>query len=454
MRHKRSLGGANLTQCERMFRALMVLGCAGVVAGCSADQTALSLTASPRSLVADGSSTSTVTVDAVGASGLAGAGTVSLKASTGALKDATLTLTDGSAKTTYTCQTSCGVSATLTASWSTGGRTVTAETVISFYVPSDAGTARTDAGLTDAGANPVDAGLPPFDAGGGWAPEAVVLFGPVGDEHQLGWQNLVGGEVALGLTVVPDDLVSTRRGLVYRTGPTVHVAVFDAPTPVDDGGWAFPSAPEANDVPVTVTCPDGGLTGMRAGLDDELWLLCQNNEVRLVPGDIRYPLQAGDAFLAGSGGVAMVRRDGGVVLQASSGAVVKFGGPPGVAAPAIRATATGFDFTYEADGGCRLGHATHAGQFTDMGQLALLSPTYALGPNDCMQSRVEPGGTSVVLPLRRVVDDTWLLVRRGLITVGTQTVFTASTTASDWSTATPQLFLQSTDAGLGVLVRQ
>lgn len=112
-----------------MRRAFVVLSL--VAAGCPAGDPTLTLTASTRSIDAQGQAT-TITVVATDAAGRVGTGTVKLSATAGALADTTLKLDAyGSAVTRFTCLAAedpgCTGTVTLTATWPVNGATATAD---------------------------------------------------------------------------------------------------------------------------------------------------------------------------------------------------------------------------------------------------------------------------------------------------------------------------------------
>ena len=420
-------------------------------ASCGVDSSALSLSVSP-SIRANGDST-TLTVSAIGADGKPGTGSVTLAARVGVLKATTLTLTAGEATTTYSCSAGCGDGTTLTATWSSaGGRTISAELSLRFISPkADAGVQ--DAGGADSGTpdSGVDAGVPDASALEVFSPGPVVMYGSVDPAGHLGFQNLGGEPLGYGLTSVPDQLVLNQTQLLYRTGHSVFRVVADSLDFDDAGALQFPPSPEGNDVAVSTSSCDGGITRFSAGFADELWFVCLDGTVRLTPGNLVYPLSSGDQFIAGGNGVAMLRRDGGILLRNSAGLFTP--APLPAKLGAVRPTSTGFDFSYELDGGvCRLGRTTSAGVFTDVAAFAGVSAQYERTASACLEAQLNADGISALWVTQVVASQVWVVVRRGLLPEGTTPAHSASTVPSDFSTSPPSVRIQSAP-GFGVVAR-
>lgn len=448
-----------------MTRAALIAVCLSA-AGCGVDKSELFLSAAPGQIQATGQAT-TVTVDAVGPSGGPGEGSVTLANSAGVLKETTLPLSAGSAHTTYSCLSNCGSAATITATWRAGSRTVTAELLVRFVAPgTDAGQSAKDAGGTSSDAGPsadaghvtppaadagADAGMAPFVAGD------AVLIGLVDGPNHFGVQTLGTASVALGFSGAPDQLALTARGLTYRRGAAVFLFVADPLELGVDGGWQSPAMPEANDLPVESECAvDAGVVRYVPGSGDELWFVCTDGSLRRNPGGNTYPLLPSDVFISGSAGVALLARDGGLVLQSAAGNVTPLAWGLGLTlgSTSTRADLTGFEFAYPVDGGCRVGRSSLAGAFTDLGPLASVPTTYEQAPGICLASHLEShardAGVTALLPAKSAADQTWLLLRRG--PVGTTPILQLSTQPSSFGDPI-DLHLQSA-AGFGVVIRQ
>jgi hypothetical protein len=261
---------------------------------------------------------------------------VALTASLGTLEASSVSLSEGQARTTWTCgvsQSGCtpGATADVTATWNG----LTSSTRIRL-------SARLDGGAADGG---VDAGRI-TDAGTGVDVSVgqVFVFGRVrGPSNALyGFRGLDGG-LRLGWTQAPGTPVFFRGRVLYSRGSRAYVW---SETPVRrDGGIGFlPDFPEASHPSATplLPCEASAFYPVPGG---DLWVRCSTT---IEKGSERVDITEEDEVLGGGPSAVLLLRSGAMFVATAGGRTPVQGIPAAREFGAnARGTSSGFDLIVE-----------------------------------------------------------------------------------------------------------
>ncbi len=225
--------GALMISRKLLSPALVAVGAIVAVAACGQMmiEPTLDLAAKPRTIDGLGQK-ATLTLTAVDSTNKPGTGKVTVTSSAGSLKDGEdVVLSGGEGTVDFTCTAAtdvgCTGKVTLTASWTTNGKKVTAETSVTVIAALDAGS---DAGAIDAGvdAGMVDGGTPGFAI----SSDKNKVFKLIGDSAR------VTVTVTQGTTPVANQMVtfSTTLGAIGATTGVPTQATYSTST--DSNGVA------------------------------------------------------------------------------------------------------------------------------------------------------------------------------------------------------------------------